>query len=129
MMVYRWLADLVVVVHAMFVAFAVFGGALVPWRPWVAWLHLPAAAWAVLIEYLGWVCPLTPLENALRVRGGTAPYHEGFISHYLLPVLYPAALTRDVRWLLGSIALAMNILIYGIVLRRLRRGRVNRNTG
>ena len=122
MTVYRWLADLVVLVHAVFVVFAVLGGVLVLWRPWVAWLHLPAAVWAVLIEYAGWVCPLTPLENALRARGGTAPYHDGFISHYLLHTLYPVGLTRDIQWVLGSIALGVNILVYGLVLRRRQAG-------
>ncbi len=121
MTAYRWLADLVVLAHALFVVFAVFGGTLVLWRPWVALVHLPAAAWAVLIEYAGWVCPLTPLENALRARGGTAPYHDGFISHYVLHSLYPVALTRDIQWMLGSIALGVNILVYGLVLRRRRR--------
>src|SRR5258705_12078070 len=121
MTAYRWLADLVVLAHALFVVFAVFGGTLVLWRPWVAWVHVPAAAWAVLIEYAGWVCPLTPLENALRARGGTAPYHDGFISHYVLHSLYPVALTRDIQWMLGTIALGVNILVYGLVLRRRRR--------
>lgn len=118
MTAYRWLADLVVVVHAMFVLFAVFGGVLVLWRPWIAWIHLPAAVWAVMIEFGGWICPLTPLENALRVRGGTEPYHDAFISHYLLRTLYPAGLTRGVQWWLGSIALGINILVYSMVVRR-----------
>jgi Protein of Unknown function (DUF2784) len=120
MTVYRWLADLVVVVHALFVAFAVLGGFLVLWRPWVAWLHLPAAVWAVLIEFAGWICPLTPLENALRARAGAATYGDGFISHYLLHALYPAGLTRNIQWVLGGIALGVNLLIYAVVLRRRR---------
>ena len=120
MTVYRWLADVVVVVHALFVVFALLGGLLVLRRPWVAWLHLPAAAWAVLIEYAGWICPLTPLENALRARAGAATYSDGFISHYVLRALYPAGLTREIQWVLGGIALAVNVLIYAIVLRRRR---------
>ena len=114
------LADLVVVVHALFVVFAVFGGVMGLWRRWVAWVHVPAAVWAVLIEYAGWVCPLTPLENALRARAGTATYGDGFISHYLLHALYPAGLTRNVQWILGSIALGVNVFAYGLVLRRCR---------
>jgi len=120
MTAYRWLADVVVVVHALFVVFALLGGLLVLRRPWVAWLHLPAAAWAVLIEYAGWICPLTPLENALRARAGAATYSDGFISHYVLRALYPAGLTREIQWVLGGIALAVNVLIYAIVLRRRR---------
>lgn len=120
MTLYRWLADLMVVVHALFVVFAVLGGFLVLWRPWVAWLHLPAAVWAVLIEFAGWICPLTPLENALRARAGAATYGDGFISHYLLHALYPAGLTRNIQWVLGGIALGVNVLIYAVVLRRRR---------
>jgi hypothetical protein len=121
MTIYRWLADLVVVVHALFVVFAVLGGALVLWRPWIAWLHLPAAVWAVLIEFFGWICPLTPLENALRARAGAATYSDGFISHYVLRALYPAGLTPEIQWVLGGIALGVNILMYTLVLRRRRR--------
>jgi hypothetical protein len=126
---YRWLADLVVVVHALFVVFAVFGGVLVLWRPWIAWVHLPTVAWAVLIEWVGWVCPLTPLENALRTRGGSATYHDGFISHYLLRSLYPVALTREMQWILGSIALGVNVLVYALVLRRRRMADLNGRSG
>lgn len=125
-MIYRWLADLVVVTHALFVVFAVLGGGLALWRPWIAWVHLPAAVWAALIEYAGWICPLTPLENALRVRGGAAPYHGGFIEHYLLPVLYPSGLTRGLQWFLGSLVVVVNIVVYGVVISRRRRAGVHR---
>ena len=91
-------------------------------RPRLAWLHVPAAVWGVLIEFAGWVCPLTPLENALRLRGGEAGYSGGFIEHYLLPVLYPAGLTRNTQLLLGSFVLALNLAVYGLLLAR-RRGR------
>jgi hypothetical protein len=118
---YRWLADLVVLVHALFVVFAVLGGVLVSWRPWIAWLHLPAATWAALIEFAGWICPLTPLENALRARAGSATYEDGFISHYVLRALYPSGLTRTIQWALGGIALGVNVFIYVLVLRRRHR--------
>ncbi|MFL5530347.1 MAG: DUF2784 domain-containing protein, partial [Gemmatimonadaceae bacterium] len=83
-MTYRILADLVLVLHLAFVIFVVAGAGLVTRRPRVAWLHLPAVVWGVLIEYAGWICPLTPLENSLRMRGGEAGYSGGFIEHYLL---------------------------------------------
>jgi len=117
---YRALADFVVVAHLAFVAFVVFGGLLVLRRPWLAWLHLPAAVWGVMIEFAGWMCPLTPLENAFRVRGGEAGYSGGFVEHYLLPVLYPAGLTRGVQLVLGSIVLALNLAVYGAVIARRR---------
>ena len=117
-MAYRVLADLVVGMHALFVAFVVLGGLLALRWPWIAAAHLPAAVWGALIELRGWVCPLTPLEKSLRAAAGDAGYRGGFIEHYLLPVLYPAGLTRDVQLTLGSLVIAVNLVIYGIVLRR-----------
>jgi hypothetical protein len=123
---YRILADLVVGIHALFVAFVVLGGLLALRRPWVAALHLPAATWGALIELRGWICPLTPLEKSLRAAAGVAGYQGGFIEHYLLPVLYPAGLTRDVQLALGAVVIAVNLLVYGLVLRRRVRGRSRR---
>jgi len=119
-LIYRALADLVLVVHLAFVLFVVLGGLLVVRWPWLAWLHLPAAIWGVLIEYTGWICPLTPLENSLRVKGGEAGYAGGFIQHYIQPVLYPAGLTRSTQVVLGSMALLVNLAAYAIVLSRLK---------
>jgi hypothetical protein len=116
-MLYRWLADLIVLFHIAFVVFVVVGGFFVLRWPRVAWIHLPAAAWGVLIELGGWVCPLTPLENALRARGGEAGYAGGFLDQYLLPILYPVGLTRHVAWILGGFALVVNIVAYMLVLR------------
>jgi hypothetical protein len=123
---YGALADLVVVVHLAFVAFVVFGGLLVLRRPRLAWLHLPAAVWGVMIEFAGWMCPLTPLENAFRERGGEAGYSGGFVEHYLLPALYPSGLTRGVQLMLGSLVLALNLAVYGAILAR-RRSRIKRS--
>jgi hypothetical protein len=120
---YRALADLVLLSHLAFVLFVVLGGLLVLRRPKLAWLHLPCAAWGVLIEFAGWICPLTPWEVSLRLRGGEAGYAGGFIAHYVTAVLYPAGLTRGVQVLLGSFALVLNLAIYGWVLARRRRRR------
>ena len=120
-MFYRWLADAVVVLHGLFVAFVLVGGFLALRWPRLKWVHLPAAVWGVLIEYAGWVCPLTPLENALRARAGEAGYAGGFVEHYVLPALYPVQLTSSVRWVLGSIALAVNLAAYALMWRRTRR--------
>ncbi|MEX2109036.1 MAG: DUF2784 domain-containing protein [Gemmatimonadaceae bacterium] len=119
-MIYGALADFVVVVHAAFVVFVVFGGLLVLRRSQLAWLHVPAAVWGVLIEFRGWICPLTPLENALRVRGGEAGYSGGFIEHYVLPVLYPAGLTRNVQLALGTLVLVLNVAVYVLLVTRRR---------
>lgn len=114
-MSWRLLADAVVVFHLLFVAFAVAGGLLaLRWRR-LPWLHLPVLGWAALVEFTGWTCPLTPLENHLRAASGAAGYAGGFVEHYLLPVLYPAALTRDAQWLLGAGLLAFNAVVYAAV--------------
>lgn len=120
-MIYWALADLVLAVHLAFVLFVVLGGLLVLKWPRLAWLHIPAAIWGVLIEYAGWICPLTPLENSFRVRGGGAGYSGGFIEHYIQPVLYPAGLTRGTQIVLGSLALLVNLTAYGVVVARRRR--------
>jgi Protein of Unknown function (DUF2784) len=118
---FRLLADLVVVVHLAFVLLVVFGGLLVLRWPRLALIQLPAAVWGVVIEWAGWICPLTPLENSLRARGGAAGYGGGFVEHYLLRVLYPAGLTRNVQIVLGLTVLLVNAIAYGLLLARRRR--------
>jgi hypothetical protein len=119
-LIYRALADAVLVLHLGFVLFVVLGGLLVLRRPKLAWLHIPAAIWGVLIEYTGWICPLTPLEISFRARGGQPGYGGGFIQHYIQPVLYPTGLTRSTQVVLGSIVLILNLAAYGIVISRMR---------
>lgn len=118
---YRLLADAIVLLHFAFVAFAVAGGALALRWPRIAWLHLPAALWAAAVEFMGWICPLTPLENALRAAGGASGYGGDFVAHYLLPVLYPAGLTRTTQMALGAIVVAANLAIYLWIWRRHQR--------
>lgn len=110
---YRFLADLVVVIHFLFVLFVFFGGALLFWRKWAAWLHLPAAVWGVFIEFSGRICPLTPLENRLRSWAGAGGYDTGFVDHYIMPILYPAGLTRELQFVLGALVLGVNLGFYG----------------
>jgi hypothetical protein len=117
-MLYRFLADVVVVAHAGFVVFVVLGGFLaLRWRR-TLWLHLPAALWGMLIEVDGWTCPLTPLENELRQRGGEAGYTGGFVERYIVSILYPHELTRTTQILLGIFVLAINLVVYWRVFRR-----------
>lgn len=117
-MLYRVLADAVVVIHALFVVFVVLGGLAVLRWPRLAWAHLPAAAWGALIEFAGWICPLTPLEKRLRLLAGQAAYEDGFIEHYLLPILYPPGLTRGTQVVLGLVVLAINLAVYALLSRR-----------
>ena len=117
-MVYRLFADATVVFHLAFVLFVVAGGLLVLRWPRLAWLHVPAALWGALIEFAGWICPLTPLENWLRRQGGQGVYSTSFVEQYLLPVLYPHSLTREMQWILGGFVLVINVTVYAVVLRR-----------
>lgn len=119
-MVFRVLADLTVVLHVAFVVFVVLGGVLVARWPRIAWVHLPATAWGAWVEFAGWVCPLTPLENALRTRGGGAAYTSSFVEHYVMPMLYPAFLSRELQYVLGALVLLVNALVYVFVFRRHR---------
>ena len=116
----RAAADAVLVVHAGFVAWVVLGGFAVARRPALAWLHAPAAAWGAAISFGGWICPLTPLENALRRAAGEAGHAGGFVEHHLLALLYPDGLTRGAQVALGVGVVAVNALAYGLALRRRR---------
>jgi hypothetical protein len=128
----RVAADGVVALHFAFVVFVIAGGFLA-WRwPGLAWIHVPVALWGALIEFAGWICPLTPLENALRRAAGDAGYAGGFVEHYLIPVVYPAGLTPAIQTALGAAVLIVNGIAYAVLLRRIRRrgrqpGAGNRN--
>ncbi|HEY3046311.1 MAG TPA: DUF2784 domain-containing protein [Polaromonas sp.] len=117
-MMYGLLADLVVGLHLLFIVFAVAGGVLaLRWR-WMPWLHLPALAWGAIVEFTGGICPLTPLENALRRAAGAAGYAGGFVERYLVPLIYPGELTRAWQFALGGLLLVINMVIYFLVWRR-----------
>lgn len=115
---YSLLADAVVVVHFLFIAFVVGGGLLVLRSPRLAWLHLPVIAWGAGIEFAGGICPLTPLENHLRLLGGQSAYSGDFVVRYLLPVIYPSNLTAATQYILGALVIVVNLIIYSLVLRR-----------
>ena len=119
-MLYRTFADAVLVFHLAFVLFVVVGGVAVLRWPRLMWVHLPAAVWGVLIELAGWICPLTPLEKALRRLGGEAGYEGGFIEHYVVAVLYPQGLTREVQLGLAAAVLVINAAVYWRLLSRKR---------
>lgn len=120
-MIYRLLADAVVLLHFAFLAFVVLGGLLVlRWRK-VAWLHLPVVAWGAFVEMFLHYCPLTPLENWLREQAGHGSYGGGFIDHYIVPMIYPPGLTPRIQWLLGGLLLASYAIVYAIAWRRAKR--------
>ncbi len=117
-MLFRLAADGVLLLHLAFIGFAVFGGALAVWWRWMPLVHLPSAAWALFVELTGRVCPLTYLENDFRIRAGQSGYTESFIEHYLLDVIYPAGLTREVQLVLAFAVAVINIAIYLWLVRR-----------
>jgi hypothetical protein len=119
-MAWRLVADAVVVVHVSFIVFVVAGGLLaLRWR-WVAAVHIPVALYGVVIELVGFTCPLTPLEKTLRRRAGSAGYEGGFVEHYVVPVVYPGEFTSSVKIALAALIVVANVIVYGIVWRRSR---------
>jgi len=116
-MIYFILADLVLIMHLMFIIFVIFGGILVlKWHS-IIWFHIPSAIWGILIEFKGWICPLTYLENYLRETVDTTKYSGDFIQHYLTPVIYPSLLTIEIQYLLGITVFLVNLIIYSMVWR------------
>ncbi len=122
-MEYRLAADLVLVLHLLFIVFVLLGGLLCLHRARWAWLHLPAMLWGIWVEWAGQQCPLTPLENHFRGLASAQGYHGGFIEHHLAHLIYPAQLDTLTQWLLGACVLGVNMLIYFQVYRKLRKCR------
>jgi hypothetical protein len=124
-MMHAVLADAVLVLHAAFVVFVIAGGLLALRWPRVAWVHVPAAAWGALVELAGWICPLTPLEDALRAGGSTTggAGEADFLERLLLPLLYPDWLTREVQIGLGLAVILLNVAVYSTLIARVRRAR------
>lgn len=120
-MAYRILADLVVGLHFTFILFVALGGLLVLRWPRASWVHLPCAGWGAVVALMGWVCPLTPLESRLRAAAGEAPSPAPFIERYLLPLIYPGTLTREIQIGLGIGVIVLNAAIYAAAWRKWRR--------
>ena len=115
---YALLAGLIVLAHLAFVVFAAGGVLLVLRWPALVWAHVPAVVWAAYIEFSGGICPLTPLEQSLRARAGLEAYAGDFVARYLFPVLYPEGLTHEAQLVLGALVLAVNVVVYAVILRR-----------
>jgi hypothetical protein len=117
-MIYSFLADLLVVLHLTFILFVLFGSLLVLKWERLFWFHLPAIVWGITIEISGWICPLTPLEVDLRKMAGEQGYSGSFIMEYLIPILYPSGLTREIQWVLGVIVVLTNLVLYAFILKK-----------
>ncbi len=124
-MFYRIAADTLLIVHLAFIVYVVFGGVLAIRVRWSPYAHLPAAAWGAFVELGNRICPLTVWENNLRGLAGDAGYTTSFVDHYLLPVIYPAGLTRDVQIGLAALVVLANVAIYGWIWRRRRNTRID----
>jgi hypothetical protein len=120
-MLYRYSADAILFLHLAFIVFVVIGGLLAVWRRGVLFIHLPAALWGVFVELTGRVCPLTSLENTFRIKAGYAGYSKSFVEHYLLGIIYPEGLTREVQYFLGALVVVVNVAIYLWLFYRFRR--------
>ena len=120
-MLYGLLADFVLLIHLSFVLFVVGGGLLALKWPRIGWLHVPAAVWGAIIEFTGWICPLTPLENRFLMQSGRSAYEGDFIGRHVLSILYPTALTRQTQIALGLLVILINAGAYGWLLIRTRR--------
>ena len=111
-------ADLIVLIHFSFILFVILGGFLaMKWRK-IIWLHLPAAVWGILIEFFGWICPLTVLENRLRLDNDNGAYSTGFIEHYIIPLIYPEGLTPEIQVILGIAVIVFNLFVYTLVFKK-----------
>ena len=117
---YGILAGVIIVAHFLFIAFVAAGGLLVLRWPSLAWVHLPAVVWGVVVELTGWICPLTPLENYLRQLAGKSSYSGDFIEQYLIPIIYPANLTAATQYILGGLVIVVNLILYFLVIRKQR---------
>jgi len=116
-MPYKLAANALALIHLSFILFVVFGGLLLLKWPKLMWIHLPAAVWGALIEFAGWYCPLTSMENAVLRRAGQSGYTGGFVAHYIFGLIYPAGLTRGTEIVIGAVVLAVNVSVYVKVFR------------
>lgn len=119
-MSFRLAADCVLLLHLAFILFALLGATMAVWWRWAPLVHLPVAAWALFVELTGRSCPLTYLENTLRIKAGLSGYTESFVEHYLLAIIYPAGLTREIQFVLAGVVIGVNVAIYGWLFARKR---------
>ena len=118
-MIYHVTANLLVMIHLVFIVFVIAGAFIVLKWPWVILLHIPAVIWGAIVELKGWICVLTPWENNLRHLAGHEGYSGGFIEHYIVSLIYPAELTHDAQIVMGLIVITINLCIYSFIAYRL----------
>ena len=109
-------ANLTLIVHFAFILFVVFGALLFFVATKIVFIHIPAFIWGSYIELTHSICPLTYLENWFLHKANLTTYSEGFIQNYLVPIVYPTDLTKDLQIYLGITLIVVNIIIYGFIL-------------
>jgi hypothetical protein len=120
-MIHRIAADALLILHLAFILAVVLGGLLVLRWPRLAWVHVPVVAWGFTVELAGWICPLTPMEQRLRIAAGESGYAGGFIDHYLVPLIYPDGMTAGQRLFYAGVVVAVNLAFYWVLWRRMKR--------
>ena len=113
---YEFLASLTLIIHFLFILFVIFGGLLFFFRKWMVLLHIPALFYGVYVELTQLICPLTYLENFLLLKANVTTYSTGFIQNYLMPIIYPISLNKDLQINLAISLIILNLIIYGIIL-------------
>ena len=114
-------ANLTLIVHFAFILFVVFGALLFFVTTKIVFVHIPAFLWGSYIELTHSICPLTYLENWLLHKANLTTYSEGFIQNYLIPIVYPANLTKDLEIYLEIALIVVNMIIYGFIISRLKK--------
>ena len=120
-MIFRIIASILVLIHGLFILYVLFGAFLNFKWPKMIWIHLPMVIWGALVEYMHWICPLTPLENYFRQKARTGVYEGDFIDQYIIPLIYPENLTPQFQVVFGSLVIVLNLIVYGFFWYHIRR--------
>ena len=118
---YEIAANLILIVHFIFILFVVFGALLFFVSTKIIFIHVPAVIWGSYIELTNSICPLTYLENWFLKKSNKTTYSEGFIQNYLVPIVYPMNLTKDLQIYLGIALIVVNIIIYVFIFNKLKK--------
>jgi len=118
---YELAADLTLIIHFAFILFVIFGALLFFITTKIIFIHIPAFIWGSYIELTNSICPLTYLENWFLHKANLTTYSEGFIQNYLVPIVYPVSLTKDLQIYIGIALIVINIVIYVFIFSKLKK--------
>jgi len=112
---YEFLATFTLIIHFLFIVYVILGGLLFFIKHWTIYFHIPAFLYGVYVEFTQSICPLTYLENFFLSKAKVAMYSTSFIQNYLIPIIYPVNLTKELQIILGISLIVINVIIYGII--------------